>query len=498
MDTSFDDTVRVVRNRLRRYSLESVARTAIEILNRRYETKDQEMRTFPWLTLTLVEMALQDQLVTSVGKKIDEKELLSLNRELFESTGAGNVIPSGNYYRALRSWAYVQFEFQRVDSLEFLRWPKIIDDLPADHLARGLFENAIGSVPTKDFIDISHAIYSAILNKNTLFSEDYFAEMRHAHGRNVDKILAILSRDVRGLRKYFSSSRETGKKSDPRFRMTRLTEVPLLRSPGLGYAPWHPKVFSRGLDEFVHFLLSRSENSYPTVYSEVFENHVVKVASKTKLEALTEKNFWKKFGKDKHAVEVILKSGRSNVLVEAKFGLYQDDYMTFDNYDYAKDKFRKLHDGVTKALDVSNRLSSVSSDDFWSDREQDFLLIVTNRRLYVPTGCQLEMVMSESPSKIDDRVKLPVNEKMPLENIFILSLDSFEILVEAVSFGKISLEAILKVAASKVLLGPRKIWYDFSEILQSTGMLRDITPKTSNLYAISEESITRLSGVIQG
>jgi len=498
MDLSFDDTVRVVRNRLRRYSFESIAMTAIWILNRRYATVDQEMRTFPWLTLTLVEMALQDRMVASVGKTIDEKELLSLVKELWDSTGDRNVIPSGNYYRASRSWGYVQFEFQRVDSLEFLRWPKIIDDLPADHPARGLFENAIGSVPTKDFIDISFAIYSAVINKKIPFSGDHFAEMRHAYGRNVDKILGILSRDVRGLREYFSPSREIGDKSNPRFRMTRLTEVPLLRLPGLGYAPWHNKVFSRGIDEFVHFQLSRSEKSYPEAYSEVFENHVVKVASQTKLEALTEKKFWKNFGRDKHAVEVILKSGRSNVLVEAKFGLYQDDYMTFDNYDYAKHRFRKLHDGVTKALDVSNRLSSVSSDDFWSNREQDFLLLVTNRRLYVPTGRQLEMVMSESPSEIDERVKLPVNGKMPLENIFILPIDSFDKLVEAVSRGELDLESVLKAAASKVLLGPRKIWHDFLEMLESTATPQGITPETSRLYATSEAAMTRLSGVIQG
>ena len=142
---------------------------------------------------------------------------------------------------------------------------------------------------------------------------------------------------------------------------------------------------------------------------------------------------------------------------------------------YARAKLTKLRDGVAKAVDVSERLSTHPGLSALGDRAQDFLLLVTNRQLFIPTGKQLEAMSSTRVSEIDERARLAHSEKLPVENVFILSLAEFESLMTAVTKKKAKLAELLPKLA-ETTRDPSRWRLDFEQMTAGHVRRRDFSP----------------------
>ncbi len=472
-----DKTYREVRNKLRKYSLGSILEVALTLLHRRHASLADEMQTAPWLIMLMAKWALQDRMVhQTLGRHITPNEFIDIQQRLWaidrdESEGPLTTNP----LRFIRSLGYVQVEFQRLETIEFARWPALIANLAADHPLKQSFEATLGLTP-EDFLDLTMAVYAPVIKGEVQLTMGYFASLRAAYGAKIDIILGLMARDVAALRTELSAdafqNRHTAQAvvEFPVFR-----NFPLLLSPNGNYYCWHPKVFARGVDEFIHNKLSVEGGAYAQAYGDVFEDYVVGLAKTTGLASLDEDEFWAVVGRDKHAVEVILRDEDCNILVEAKFGLYQDEYITKDDAGYARAKLTKLRDGVAKAVDVSERLSTHSGLSALGDRTQDFLLLVTNRQLFIPTGKQLEAMSSTRVAEIDERARLAHAEKLPIENVFILSLAEFESLMTSVTKGKARLASLLPKLA-EAMRDPSGFRLDFEQMTAGHVRRREFSP----------------------
>ncbi|MBU6513670.1 MAG: hypothetical protein KGR99_15320, partial [Betaproteobacteria bacterium] len=486
--TDSEATYRAARNELRKYNATSIVESALILLHQRFETPEKEVRALPWLILSLAKLALQDRMIYEIGPSITPGKLAALAQKIWASGGLSGDGPPQNLHRAVRSWAYVQMEFQRPDTFEFVRWPAILGGLPDGHPAKDSFEAVFGLTPN-DFLDLAWAVYAAVLQGREPLTSNYFDALRPRYGNGIDVMLAALSKDMRGLRAHLQSEPiENRSRQNFLFEAPVFRQFPLLRgSHGLHFC-WHRKVFSRGMDELVHHKLSGGGEAYTKTFSDIFEDYVVELAKNTKLPSLPENQFWGFYGGDKRAVEIILRAGDINVLVEAKFGLYQDAYMTFDNAAFSRAKLYKLRDGVAKGADVSRRLSSTGCDSFWGTRKRDFLLLVTNRQLYIPTGHQLELISSEGSSQIDDKVRLSTTQELSLENIFILSLDEYERLMVAVADGTVTLDRVMESLADQAR-DQKSHRMDARQLLSVVDPLQNIS---SRLTCSVEASMARI------
>lgn len=437
-----------IRNKLRKFRLDSILEAALKLLHGQFETPEQELQSLPWVMLLLVKWALEDKMVhASVGKIITPRELVAIQQSLWNSSGAArgpNGRPTNNVVRYIRALAYVQVQFQRNETVDFVRWPALIARLHPNHTLRTQFESKFRLTPD-DFLDLTLAVYARILAGKEPLEDSFISAMRVACGSKVDTLLGLLSRDVPTLRALLSEEAGKQRKSAAQemLEVPVFKGFPLVRNPHGAYFTWHRKVFARAVDEFIHTHLSPEGSGYAQPYGDIFEDYVVELAKATPLPAFPEKAFWSAVGKDKHAVEIILRDGDCNVLIEAKFGLYQDEYVTLDDAGYTKAKLTKLRDGVAKAADVSERLSSDSRLAEFSARSQDFLLLVTNRQLHLPSGRQLESMSSEEFTTIDEGARLVTAAKLPIENIFILSLGEYESLMTVVAQGQVGLANLL-------------------------------------------------------
>ena len=464
-----------VRNKLRRFSLDSILEAALQLLHGQFGTPELEHQSLPWVMLLLVKWALEDKLVYAhVGKVITARQLLEIQQWLWNSVGAnknGDGLPTTNVVRYIRALAYVQVQFQRKETVDFARWPALIGRLHPNHALRLQFESTFGLTPL-DFLDMTLAVYARILAGKEPLDGDFLAAMRLAFGEKVDVLLTLLSRDVPSLRELLSADAATQTKTAAQemLEVPVFKGFPLVRNSHGAYFTWHQKVFARAVDEFVHIQLSPEGSAYTQPYSDLFEGYVVELAKATKLPSLDERTFWGIVGRDKHAVEVILKDGTSNVFVEAKFGLYHDEFVTRDDADFIRSRLGKLRDGVAKAADVSERLSSDARLDEFGNRSQDFLLLVTNRQVHLPSGRHVESMSSESFSTVDPRAKSVTSRLLPIENVFILSMGEYESLMTVVAEGRFGLADLLVQLAAEFM--EASSWrLDFAQM--AAGVLHD-------------------------
>ncbi|MCK6416341.1 MAG: hypothetical protein L6Q63_12470 [Giesbergeria sp.] len=81
-----------------------------------------------------------------------------------------------------------------------------------------------------------------------------------------------------------------------------------------------------------------------------------------------------------------------------------------------------------------------------AEATEEFLIVVTSRDLYIGHGARLGELLPPGQLDFDD---VGVNERMPLSNILVVSIDDFERLQAAVSNGRISLLPFLRKMAAQ-------------------------------------------------
>ena len=488
-----DVTYREVRNKLRQYSLHSILDAALILLNRKLNSLGDEVQSAPWLILLMVKWALQDKMVNeNLGRRITPNEFIAIQQRLWNMERGNGGPMTTNIFRFIRSLSYVQVQFQRGETFEFARWPAILSRLSPQHALRKQFEAEFGLTPD-DFLDLTLAVYGPVVNREGPLAPAYFTALRARYGEKIDTILGLFSRDVPSLREQLSAEAVKNRHSTQAvLEIPVFSRFPLVRGLNGLYHCWHRKVFARGVEEFIHNKLSLGGQPYSRSYSEIFEDYVVDLAKGTGLLRIDEKGYWRLVGKDKHAVEAILRDEDCNIFVEAKFGLYQDEYITLDDPEQAWRNLKRFREAAEKGAAVSDRLASVPELQDLADRRQDFLLIVTNRQLYIPTGRQVEEISSERTQVVDERARLVMSAKLPVENVFILSLDEFERLMTAVTDKRIRLSEILPKLA-ELVTDPAHWRMDFGQMMGEFGGMRGFAPLIEQAI---EASMARLAAAL--
>lgn len=143
------DAAKQVRNRLRPFSAQSIVRHALTFLHRESARPGWEgLRTWPWITLLVVKIVLEDQTIALDRGKVCDPELFDICRQLlWDAQGGPDRKDSspGAVHLMLRAMIQVQVQFQRAVAWGFMRWPALIARLSADHPSRQLFVERFGT-----------------------------------------------------------------------------------------------------------------------------------------------------------------------------------------------------------------------------------------------------------------------------------------------------------------------------------------------------------------
>lgn len=439
-----EDAYKSILNRLRRYSGASIADLALKILGDPPKGTGEEIRSAPWLTLLLVKWALQDKLVSlRVGPPIPPVEFDQLRQELWALQGKVSV-EQPNVWLMIRTLIHVQFEFQRHETLGFMRWPALYARLKKGTKNRRQFREVMGVEP-EAFLDLTTAFFGAVMSKPMPIGPDYLSPLRPAYGPDVDQIYSLFVRDLIGLRHDLQTEgaqRIRGKQE--LFEFPYLRRFPFLRLRDGRLHCWHPLVFARGIEDAVHLRLSGLGAEYVNEFSLVYEQYVTELANETGQPILDEETYKAKVGGHAPAVEVIFEGEDCNIFVEAKMSLFADDVLLQDSERAIYEKTKRVRDAIKQGWKVGEVIRKPESAFGSRFRvKQDYMLIVTSRQLNIGNGDQLRKLYAPG---VFDYPDAGAEQRLPLSHVFILSIEDYERTMGCISAGEISLSAVLKDA----------------------------------------------------
>lgn len=389
--------------------------------------------------------AVRDSATIRIGPDIPIGAFDGLRQKLWDLGGTEHEQhPPANVFLMLRMLISTQIEFQQSTNWGFLRWPALIARTESNHRLRRLFVDKLGMQPDT-FMDMAFVLSATAMGGSFPIARNYFDSLRPGYSDAMDRMLSLLSRDLSSLRSELQTNgRSKVHGRQELYEFPYLKRFPLLKLRNGRTHCWHPLVLARGLEEAVHLRLSELGGQYTEPFSRLFERYVVELSADLGSSLISEEDYWGMVGRDANAVEAIVPLGDCNILIESKMALFGDDVLLTDDDEAIHRKTTAIRDGIRKAWSVSKRLRE-DKDAFPScaGADSNYLIIVTSRELYLGTG---EKLRSLYPDGRLDYPDAEVASYLPLEHVFITSIEDFERLTGCIGAGDADLQQLLKDA----------------------------------------------------
>ena len=444
LPVSFTDAYKNWRNRARKFSLESIVSGAIEILCEPSSDPVAELGKAPWLTLLMVKWACQDRHSGRAHMPaISRAQLNDLRQRLWDFperlyTGSAGTMPPELFMRQL---VRPQLGFQRALTKSFVREAALLGEQPENHPLRRLFVEKT-AFDVLAFIDLSLATSTRIVKGERAFPAVFLNSLHPVHAPEVvSAFQRSIARTLPDLVTFCRSLPDANRKvASEFFEFPVLTRYPFFQN-GSTMICWHPAVFYRGLESFVHSVLSEAGPDYIEPFSRLFEQHVLAEAGKVPARLFGEDALRGLISAETQVPDGLLSFPGCNVFIEAKAGLYRESVMTVGNSDVFAHKTTAIRKAVGQAWATSLSLREQRRAPLQVlEADADYLLIVTNKELGAGRGTALA---SMYPKGTLDYPNADAERLLPRKRVYVLSIDDFERLTNAAASGYIELPAFL-------------------------------------------------------
>lgn len=433
-----------MQEQLTEYSVCSVISVALKVLSGPKPWTFQDVQAMPGLTLLLVKWTMQNpNCKMYMGKSISMRDFDLFRQRLWDLTGLAKA-ESQNTYAMLRSILPAQIDFQRRSHWGFMRWPSILAGLQVDHPSRAQLFNTLGITP-EAFIDACWILHQPMQEGNLEIGPQWLAGVPGEYMKPITRVFQSLGRDFPELRTELTDRWPSYKPSSwELFESPFAKKYPFLKISENSWRVWHPAMFERGLEDAVHLSLTHLGSKYTEVFSRVFEDYIVELAIEMWPNLISECNWKAVMGHNAPSVEAILPAGHVNIFIEAKMSLFHDAVLIEDSEVGLSSRLERVISAVEQGWKVSQLLRQRAHlFPRRAEATEEFLLVVTNRELHVGGGLSLERLIPQGRLDCPD---VATQQRLPLQNVFLLSIEAFEHLQQAIIQKKIELLDVLNAA----------------------------------------------------
>lgn len=418
-----------IRNRLRKFNPASVLSRALEVLWQAADSEMTALQRAPWNVLLLVKWALLNEDTSDRrGPDMPMEVFDAIRQELWSFPDRVDMIRKGSMPVRLfmRRLLFQQIEFQRKVTPGFVRQPAILASLPPEHALRGLFRTRAGMEPL-DFLDLSLAAHSAILNGRAQMTRDWYRPLLPAYGsEKINAFLRCVSADYPELVAYMRGLKNVNERNvSEHFHFTPLKRLPFLRTQGI-YVCWHRMVFLRGMEEFAHLLMSEAGADYVRRFGKVFERYIIAEIVKTGRHFYDEDALRQTLGNDIEVPDAVIPMGAFNLIVEAKAGLFDDSLMTIGDPEYFMQRTRPLAKAIRQGWSASVAVRKGTAPADLRNAAEDYLFVVTNKPLNVGSGSDLRSLYPVGELEYPNE---EAKALLPFERVYFVSVEEFEHLI---------------------------------------------------------------------
>ena len=490
----FNDAYKEWRNRARKYDRESIVNGAIGMLHDPSPDLATDVGKAPWLTLLMVKWVCQDRdLDRRTLPPISPAQLDDLRQRLWNmpervdrrdpETKPGRLF--------MRQLIRPQIGFQRGLTNSFAREAALLAEQSDNHPLRELFKAKTG-LDVREFIDLSLAAYGAIADGRRVIRDVWFTSLGAAYpAETVSAFHSAVARTLPELVDFCRSLPDAKRKvASEFFEFPILTRYPFFRT-GDAMICWHPMVFYRGLESFVHAVLSEEGHEYMRRFSRLFERHVVVEAKRATPRFFDENALRGWIAADTQVPDGLLSFPGCNVFVESKARLFHESEMAVGNSEIFAHKTRVIRTAVGQAwaTSVSLRQERRAPAEVL-DADTDYLLIVTNKELGASPGTVLA---SMCPEGTLDYPNAEAERWLPRHRIYVLAIDDFERLTNAAAGGQIEMPNFLASCVDDDR-NPDTALHLFEQHLDRRGVPKRFSPVVENAVAASLLRIERALG----
>lgn len=484
-EDAFFSHFKTIRNKLRKFDTRSVVGACLKYLHAPYKDRLDYLKRHPWLVLLLIKWALVDEQAFTPKKRAPTDrqliDLLNLMRDLGSQRTTRMPSEYDDVRLFLRAMAYQQISlYQRKVSFSAIaRQLLYFGDTPAGGYIRTTFADVTG-IEIHRFLELSQALLARFHDGNEkVVTEQWFSTLlngaysKHeitAFLNTLSKSLeqakeAILDRDRDNIAKG-----RRARSASEYWEQTPFVNFPLLKS-GLNYVCVDHQVLFACLEHYIYNRL-RAKNAklFMAHFGPLFEKYVEKAITETGLPYIPETEIKQKLGEESTAIDFLIADDDSNIFVDAKAA--EMSYQGKSTH-LSTELARSLETSALKAIKQAHAVLTTlpQSEDpkiVMRQRRKNYLITVTYSELYVGSGRTLAACIGEE--KI--RVLLgenPANLRIPLENMYIMTIQEFEFLAEAIRTKKITLTEALDHAISDDTV-PQTAKFEFRQHLASANI----------------------------
>lgn len=489
---TFDAAYRTVRNDLRKFRPSSFIRYAIDFLNEPVPDRLADVKRAPWHVLLLVKWALLDKDNNPrISRDAQPSDFERILQRIFDIPARLGPLrhPGRSGQLFFRQLLRPQMAFQRRPSFGFAREAALIESLQSSHRVRALFERRAG-MDVCDFLDHVNAVCSFAIAEGThRLRTTWFKRLEGEYGRSAtEAFVRCVSADYDELSDFLRAMPNASRRvASEYYEFPAVARFPFFRT-GQVLESFHSRVLYRGVEHLVHNLLSEAGSAYIEHFGKVFEHHVLGELRALPMLVLDEDELKELLPLESSVPDALLALTTCNVFVEAKAGLFDETDLTTGTTEVFGHKTRSIRQAINQAWSACVGLRREGrAPQAVREAPVDYLIVVTNKELDASNGIHLEQMypLGRLSPPADAQVHLP------LERIYVLSIEDFERLVAGARHQLLNLSEFLADCVAVDSVPETSVFY-FEQHLTRRGLPMNVSTKVTEALDRSSERLAKV------
>lgn len=494
------DCYKTIRNQLRKHS----AIGWIDLLTRvlhdiEHKNVDQWSKTLPWKLLLMAKWVLMNWDECEPKSSPGHKEFVKFYSAVHDLGGLANkyLKPGPDKYlmKFFRQMAFQQFWFQRrsLDNDDIGRQILLFrKSTIAERIAKE-FQSAVG-IDIDDFFDLLLATwlrFYEVGGNRTLF-RNWFDKLNVRHSKEtIDRFLESLSLDIPSTKQFlWNQVNGLARNNDDKWRFqiweqSPLKDRPLLKLKEEAYLCYSPSLLGECFRYFIYDRLKLASPNFGAWFGPVMEKYVENRLRTTNIDYVPEKSLKDLFPGER-VVDFLIPHADATVLIDSKavelsyVARVKPDPVIFD-----QDLKNSIGKAATQIFSTARQIKEKCPDNIRTSRTNFVGVIVTYKEMYLGHGAGFwdEFLRSQVLAFLES--KGIAEELIKSNNLFVISLESFDDLVRLAKHRNVPLANLLCGFAKENTTSPK-----FSFDLHLQGLAQ--VPRLTDLCTATEEVFDRL------
>ena len=471
-----------IRNRISKLNGDQLLEQLLRLLHHPDAGKIERLQNYElWNLLLLVKWTIlygspSDKYGVKQATSYEVDQLMNKLKDL--SNHVRDFDDMTDVFLFLRSTLFQQIWVQRKDVIGFdiARQYLLFGKLEGNHAFQESFRE-VTDVSITDFLELSWGLFTRVLaDKQLSVTESYFSTVQDEYeSDSVSNFLRSLSHTVLDARAWLQRRDADVPKTYREieyeyFEPSPFTRYPLIRHDEEYYII-SPDLLLECLSEFVYDVLrDQYAEKFMNKFGGMFEELVERSLRSAHADVLTESDLKRHFTDSAHQqiVDFAIVCDECYVFIETKAVAMRPDGMVTDRPGTVRARSKSsVLKGIEQAYALANALQNVEEvRGFGMGDRCKYLIIVTYKDLIVGNGQLFRDHIA--PDEVDKIIsKYGGEDLIPLSNVFIVSIDDFDILMGSVYHGTKSLSDYLESAASSANVDAN--WTSFRQLVLAEG-----------------------------